>query len=129
MILLPADALENLRSGNVTPAPTHFRDSPSDVCQLQKIGLPPLDSLSPRHSKGISSLLPPLPALLTHFVALKCLRIFLGFFMLKEKVIMDSGTCSRLSVSMTVEGNFFFFSKKKKALTYQRQIFVSCLFF
>lgn len=71
--LLLADALEILKTASTTSALTHFRDPPSDVSQLQKVRLHLLDSLSSKHSKGISPLLPPPPALLTHFVASECL--------------------------------------------------------
>lgn len=47
-------------------------------------------------------------------------RTLLGIFMVKEKVIMESGICPHLSVSMDEGGNwvfvgFFFFTQKKSS--------------
>ena len=92
----------------MTPALTHFGDPPGDVSQLQKVGLHPLDSLSGKHSKGISSLLPPPPELLTHFVASECHRIFAWLFHEEEG---DNGV-RHLSTLVCVHGcrrqSFFF---------------------
>lgn len=124
IILLLADALEILRTANMTPAPTHFRDPPSEVSQLQKVGLHPLDSLSGKHSQGFFFSAFPTPSIIDPFCGL---RILLGFFMMKEKVI----TVRHLSMLVCVHGcrrQSFFTTKKKKALTYQRQISASCLF-
>lgn len=108
IILLLADALEILKTVSMIPALTYFRDPPSAVCQLQKVGLHQLNSLSGRHKKGIASQLTLPPALLTHFVALTCLRILLGCITMKE-VIKESDICLYLSVSMNGGGNVFIF--------------------
>lgn len=96
----------------MTPAPTHFRDPPSEVSQLQKVGLHPLDSLSGKHSHGIFFSAFPTPSIIDPFCGL---RILLGFFMMKEKVITESGICPCLSVSTDVGGNLFLLQKKKSS--------------